>query len=91
MNESLKKAMRSVFAELSNMSPEELMEEINNTPSGGIGECLAYAGAHEIFLDGKTHNDSISYKMEATAHEAKNAADYEVNYYVEDMTWLIAA
>ena len=46
----LNEALRNVFTKLSNMPTEELIKEISNTPAGGIGASLVYAGAHEIFL-----------------------------------------
>ena len=40
---TLKEAMVQVFDELAEMSPEELAEEIKNTPPGGMGAAITYA------------------------------------------------
>ena len=90
MNEKLRKAMRSVFDELTGMSSEELIEEINNVPQSDIGASLAYAGAHEVLFDGGAQK-GLSYQMELIGHEPQNAADYKAYYCVEDMIWLMAA
>jgi hypothetical protein len=87
----LKEAMQSVFDELTSMSPEELLEEINNVPASDIGKSLAYAGAHEVFLPEGKHIKSTAYATTSTEFSSIDAADNDIYHDLEEMEWLLVA